>query len=164
MRLARNEPMPQVRTKHFATIDYEEGAELTFPLGLPAFERLTRFLLIEHPSISPLAFLQSIEEQGVCLPVLPVLVVEPDYELSLTAEDLEALGFTSLDTVPDGHELGCFTIVTIPGTGPVTANLLAPVVVNVAARRAVQAVRADARYSHRHPVTPAAPSQEGVCS
>jgi flagellar assembly factor FliW len=54
-------------------------------------------------------------------------------------------------------------VVTLPASGPATANLLAPLVVNLAARLGVQAVRSDARYSHRHPLATAA-AGEGVCS
>jgi flagellar assembly factor FliW len=153
--------MPQAQTKHFASIDYDDGAILTFPAGLPAFEHLTRFLLIEHPTVAPLIFLQSLEEQDVCLPALPILTVDADYELSLTGEDLEVLGFTSQDRVAGENTLGCFAIVSIPATGNVTANLAAPVVVNLKARLAAQAVRPDTRYSHQHPVSE---NTEAICS
>ena len=33
-----------------------------------------------------------------------------------------------------------------------TANLMAPVVLNVKTRRGLQAIRRDSRYSHEHPV------------
>jgi flagellar assembly factor FliW len=153
--------MPQAPTKHFATIDYDERAILTFPAGLPAFERLTRFLLIEHPSVAPLTFLQSLEEVGVCFPTLPVLSVDAGYELSLSSDDLEVLGFTAAGQEPGENALGCFAIVSVPASGAATANLAAPVVVNLAMRLAVQAVRPDARYSHQHPVTT---NKGGVCS
>lgn len=153
--------MPQAPTKHFAVVEYEDSAVLTFPLGLPAFERLGRFLLIEHPSVAPLVFLQSLEERNVCFPLLPVLTVDPGYELCLTPDDLETLGFTEAGQVPGDHRIGCFAVVSVPVSGPPTANLAAPVVVNLASRLAVQAVRADARYSHQQPVPG---TREGVCS
>ncbi len=142
--------MSQAATKHFDNIEYEEGAVLTFAAGLPAFEHLTRFLIIEHAGSAPLVFLQSLDEPGVCLPALPMLAIDPAYELSLTGDDLEALGFGDSGRVPGANAMGCFAVVSIPPDGPATANLLAPVVVNLAARRAVQAVRPDGRYSHRH--------------
>jgi flagellar assembly factor FliW len=58
----------------------------------------------------------------------------------------------------------CLAILTVPKEGPVTANLLAPVVVNLATRVAVQAVRADTMYSHRHPIaTLQSCSEEALC-
>ena len=155
--------MPLARTKHFGTVDYEEAAVLTFPSGLPAFERFTRFLLIEQPAAAPLVFLQSLGDAGVCLPAIAVMAVDPNYELSLTSEDLEELGFTSSEQTPGPNSIGCFVIVSVPASGPPTANLLAPVVINLATRLAVQSVRADTKYSHQHPVVPARDG-EGVCS
>jgi flagellar assembly factor FliW len=153
--------MPQAQTKHFGAIEYDKEAVLTFPEGLPAFELFTRFLLIDHPSATPLVFLQSMERSDLCLPALPVLAVEPDYELSLSVEDLEILEFGGPDGGAPQNAIGCFAIVSIPESGPPTANLLAPVVVNLAARRAVQSVRSDTRYSHQCPINPAG---VGVCS
>ena len=155
--------MLQARTKHFATIEYDEAAVLTFPDGLPAFEHLSRFLLIEQPSAAPLVFLQSLEQEDLCLPAIPVLALDPDYELALSADDLETLGFTTLEQPPGGDAIGCFAVVSVPAMGPASANLLAPIVVNLASRRAVQSVRGDTRYSHKHPLV-AAGAGEAICS
>jgi flagellar assembly factor FliW len=153
--------MPQAQTKHFGAIQYDEEAVLTFPEGLPAFEQLTRFLLIDHPSATPLVFLQSLERSDLSLPAIAALAVDPDYELSLSVEDLETLAFSGSEGAPPENAIGCFAIVSIPDGGPPSANLLAPIVVNLAARRAVQSVRSDGRYSHQCPILPAG---EGVCS
>ncbi len=152
--------MPQAPTKYFGVVEYEEEAVLTFPHGLPAFEQLTRFLLIDHPSAAPLVFLQSLE-QNLCLPSLPALAVDSGYELSLSVEDLETLAFSGSDAVPSESSIGCFAVVSVPAEGVPTANLLAPIVINLANRRAVQAVRSDGRYSHQCPIVSAG---EGVCS
>lgn len=153
--------MPQTPTKHFGTIDYDEGAVLTFPLGLPAFEDQNRFVLIETPSTSPVVFLQSLTKVDVCLPAVPIRVLDREYELALTADDLAALG----GGLPSPEGVACFAVISAPAGGTVTANLLAPVVVNLASRTAVQAVRPDARYSHRHPLgMETRREEEAVCS
>jgi flagellar assembly factor FliW len=153
--------MPQVATKHFATLEYDAAAILTFPAGLPAFDGLTRFLLIEHPSVAPLIFLQSLEEKNVCFPVLPVVDIDADYELALTGDDLEVLGFSGPGQLPAGNELACFAVISVASNGTASANLAAPVVVRLSARVGVQAVRTDARYSHQQLL---AEAKEGVCS
>lgn len=163
MLVAKVDAMPQARTKHFGTVEYEDGAVLIFPLGLPAFERLTRFLLIEQPEAAPLVFLQSIEDGEVCFPAIATMAVDPTYELSLSSEDLEELGFTSGDGTPGADSLACLVIVSVPDNAPPTANLLAPIVINLANRRAVQSVRGDTTYSHQHPMFPAR-NPEAVCS
>jgi flagellar assembly factor FliW len=77
-----------------------------------------------------------------------------DYDLAMTREDLERLGLDSSRQPAPGREVLCLALLCSPESGPVTANLLAPVVVNLATRAAVQAIRADARYSHRHVIRP----------
>jgi flagellar assembly factor FliW len=51
-------------------------------------------------------------------------------------------------------------VLSIRETGP-TANLLAPIVVNLRNRRAVQAVAAESDYSHQHALMP---EEASVCS
>lgn len=139
--------MPEIVTRQFGRLTYEESATVHFPSGLPGFERLRRFLLIENP---PLAFLQSIESPSLCFLAAPVESIDSGYQLSLTTEDLRIL---DLENVPRiGKEVACLAILSPAENGSWTANLLAPVVIQAATRRAVQAVRMDARYSHRHPV------------
>ncbi len=147
-------------TRHFATVEYHEDAILHFPSGLPAFEGLSRFLLIEHPGTAPLVFLQSLESPDVCLPAVPVKAVDPNYELALTAEDVETL---DTGAAPEEANLGCLAVVSVPATGPATANLLAPVVVNWRTRIAVQSVRSDTRYHHQHPIVGSG-TEAGPCS
>ena len=52
--------MPQVDTQQFGPIEYVEEDAITFPLGLPAFEQETSFLLVAPAKTSPLVFLQSL--------------------------------------------------------------------------------------------------------
>jgi flagellar assembly factor FliW len=76
--------------------------------------------------------------------------VDPGYEMGLIQDDRELLGLEGSRQPEAGPEVLCLAILTAPPDGPPTANLLAPVVINLATRVGVQAVRADARYSHRH--------------
>jgi flagellar assembly factor FliW len=61
---------------------------------------------------------------------------------------------------PAAGDVVCLALLSAAENGPLTANLLAPVVINLAAGRAVQAVRSDRAYSHKHPLLP----QETLCS
>ena len=56
-------------------------------------------------------------------------------------------------TPADGPGLAGLAVGSVPETGPATANLLAPVVVNLAQRRAGQAVPSDTVHFPRPPVT-----------
>ncbi|MEO7145604.1 MAG: flagellar assembly protein FliW [Bryobacteraceae bacterium] len=137
--------MPQFATTQFGPIEYREDAVVEFPHGLPAFEDQTRFLAIERPGYGPIVFLQSLLRPELCFLTLPVPLVDPAYQLSLAREELAALDLQDADT-----GVLCLAILSVAENRAVTANLLAPVVVNRANRRAVQAVRPDAVYSHQH--------------
>ena len=144
--------MPLVRTRDFGEVDCGEESVIEFPLGLPAFETESRFVAIEQPDTAPLVFLQSLATPALCFATMPVFSLDPAYELALSAEERAAIGLPDGREPAIGRDLACLAVLTLPETGAVTANLLAPVVVNLEARRAVQAVRSDARYSHRQPV------------
>jgi flagellar assembly factor FliW len=138
--------VPRLKTRDFGEIDYSEDSVIEFPHGLPAFENERRFLMIQPPSMAPLIFLQSAQTPSIAFTAVPVATVEPGYDVSVLPEDLEAIGCPSPDQV------AAFVILAFSDEGPATANLLAPIIVNAASRRAVQAVRSDSRYSHRHAI------------
>src|SRR5947209_7786533 len=64
--------MPEVNTRHFGIISFEDDAVIQFPQGLPAFESATRFVLIEQAAASPLIFLQSLDDPQLSFVAAPV--------------------------------------------------------------------------------------------
>ena len=152
--------MPSFETKSFGTVSYESGAVVEFPRGLPAFEERRRFLALQFPHTSPLIFLQSLEDSGLCFITLPVLAADPQYHLQMGDEDLTLLGLASGRQPRIGDEVLCVVIISIEPGGP-TANLLAPIVVNLKSLQAVQAIATDSAYSHQHPLLPC---ETAICS
>jgi flagellar assembly factor FliW len=150
-------PSPDDLSHDRSDSDHLDRLNLYFPHGLPGFETSERFILQLQTSLAPIATLQSTGSPDLCFLVVPVALLVKDYSLLVTLEDLRTLGLRE-DRQPQLSPPGalsnviCMAILTVPKDGPVTANLLAPVVVNLATRVAVQAVRADATYSHRHPI------------
>lgn len=142
--------MPTCLSLHHGEIDYAEDAVMRFAGGIPGFEEETAFLPIEVPSARPIVFLQSLTTPDLCFVTLPVFVVDQEYELELSAESRAAIGLPD-DLQPRiGENVLCLVVVTIQDDGPTTANLMAPVVMDLRTRRAVQAIREDGVYSHRH--------------
>ena len=142
--------MPRALTERFGELEYSEESTLLFPRGLPGFEECRRFVLLDDPAFAPLVHLQSLETQELCFLALPVRSIDPGYEIALTDEDRGALGLKpegSLETMTLG-----LALLSATAEGGFSANLLAPVVIHLSTRRAVQAVRMDTRYSHQHPL------------
>src|SRR5204863_8883919 len=128
--------MPTVDTKYFGAMPYQEESCFEFPWGLPAFEEEQRFLPLEMPGHKPLVFLQSTVNPDLCFITLPVLAADSKYALSVSGEDLQALGLAEDRQPAIGPEVLVLTLLSIREGAAATANLLAPVVVNLATRRA----------------------------
>ncbi len=136
--------MPTAHSEQFGDLEYTEESLLLFPRGLPGFEHARRFVLIEQPQHAPLVHLQSLENASLCFLAAPIRQLEPQYDLRLNPEDQELIRAT--DSV---LELALLSATT---DGQISANLLAPIVIDLPTRVAVQSVRADTRYSHQHPL------------
>jgi flagellar assembly factor FliW len=123
------------------------SSDYTFPAGIPAFEKHTRFRLLENPLYAPIVVLESELDPAVRFACVPVALLAPDYKLELGEEDCELLG---CDASQPG--LVVLAILTFRHGSPPTANLLAPVVLNPAKGLGVQSIQWNAQYSHVHPV------------
>jgi flagellar assembly factor FliW len=141
--------MPLLATKYFGTLPYECSDCYQFPLGIPGFDDEKQFVLLNIPGKEPLVFLQSVATQTLCFLALPILVVDPVYELCVSIQDLRILDLEPTRQPRLGSEALVLALLAIEKGQDATANLLAPVVINVAKRRAVQAIRCDSVYSHR---------------
>jgi flagellar assembly factor FliW len=146
--------MAQVETKYFGTLSYCEESVFDFPYGLPAFEDQKQFVLIDVPKHAPLVFLQSLARPGLCFLAFPVLVVDRDYRLAVSREELVALGLDAERQPELGREVIVLALISLHDGFSATANLMAPIVMNLKTRSALQAIRQDSVYSHQHPVEP----------
>ncbi len=152
--------MPSFTTSSFGTVCYQQESVVEFPAGLPGFEAKRKFLALHFADLEPLLFLQSLEEPGLCFITLPVLAVAPRYSLQVSSEDLAQVDLPTSAQPRIGKDVLCLTIITVREEG-LTANLLAPIVVNLSNLKAVQAIAEDSGYSHEH-VLPA--TEMAACS
>lgn len=152
--------MPSVQTQYFGVISYAPDSTLEFPRGLPGFEERRLFVALRFPDTQPLVFLQSLEDSGLCFITLPVLAVDPGYRLGISDEDRGLVGLPLARPLRIGEDVLCLAVIAIRESGP-TANLLAPLVVNLHNQKAVQAVDPESGYSHQHALVP---EEASVCS
>jgi flagellar assembly factor FliW len=147
--------MSSFDTKDFGRIEYEPGSVLEFPNGIPGFESRKRFLALTFPHTQPMVFLQSLEDAALRFITLPVLSIDGQYRLTVSEEDLDAIGLPPNRQPKIGEDVACLAVVTLQRNTAPTANLLAPVVVNLGNLKAVQAIAPDSSYSHQHVLAPA---------
>jgi len=141
------EAVTTLDTASFGTISYRDEEAIHFPLGLPGFEEERRFITIDLSSLQPLIVLQSLNRPDLFFLTLPVEDIDARYDLKLLEEYRQVIGARGI--LP---RLVVLAIVSVPETGPPTANLLGPVVIHSAHRLGVQAIRDDSRYSVAHPL------------
>lgn len=138
-----------VESTRLGQLDISEEEILKFPKGLPGFPNETAFAYIPYGPDSPLVFLQSIGE-----PNLTFLIVEPftffsDYQFELDDTYTQDLGLSGESLVE------VYNIVSVPEKAEeMTANLLAPIVVNWQTRTAMQIVLEKSAYTTRHRLFP----------
>lgn len=152
--------MPVVQTSNFGSISYSPAAVIEFPRGLPGFDDRRRFLALQFEDTAPVVFLQSLEHPNLCFITMPVLAVDPQYRLQVSTEDLGEVDLPSQRQPRIGEDVLCLAVLSLRETGP-TANLLAPVVVNLRNLKAVQAVAPESGYSHQHALLA---EEAAVCS
>ena len=136
-----------IHTSRFGQVSIKSDDLLSFPEGLLGFNELRSFVLLDDPSDEIFAWLQSCEDPHIAFPVLEPELFAQGYNVQLTKHDLDVLGMASKEGVR------CFTIITIPqDPTQMTANLKAPIVINVAKRTARQCVLQDNSLAIREPI------------
>jgi flagellar assembly factor FliW len=138
--------MPVLESPYLGRIEFPEEHVLHFAAGLPAFEDQRRFLAVERPETAPVIYLHSLDRADLVFLTLPVGSVIRDYELNIDEADRAVL-----ELAPGADDVVALAILTVR-EGNVTANLLAPVVVNRKTRRGAQVIQVESAYSHRHPL------------
>ncbi|MCB9806292.1 flagellar assembly protein FliW, partial [Candidatus Nomurabacteria bacterium] len=123
----------RIQTSRFGAVELTEEDILTFPEGLLGFIGLREFVLLDDPNDEIFAWLQSCENPGIAFPILEPELFAGSYKVDLSRLDLLVIEASKDDN------LRYFTIVTIPeDPTQMTANLKAPVVINVNSRKARQ--------------------------
>lgn len=129
------------------SVEVPEQALLRLPRGLYGFEAHRDFALIEEAQYLPFRWLQALDDPCLRFVLLPPAVIDPGYAPELSSADLELLELEP----GERHEM--YAIVVVPrDLRAMTANLKAPLVINLRRRLAVQVILSDERYSLRHPV------------
>ena len=135
-------------TTRFGEIEVDVDLVIDFPEGMIGFESCRSYVVVRHDDKSAFRWLQSLEEPGIAFPVVEPFAFRPDYAPTISDSDARMLGLKR-----DTPTL-LFVVVSVPGRDPraMTANLLAPLVINGESRTGKQVIVQDEGYSTRHHV------------
>ncbi len=131
-----------LNTRLFGEIEVEDEKVIFFEKGIIGFPHCQRFTLIydetEDGKRKNISWLQSIEEPAFALPVMDPLLVKEDYDPQVEHDLLKGLGTLTEEN------LYVLVTVTVPtDIKKLSVNLKAPVIINVAERRAEQLIVED---------------------
>lgn len=136
-----------IQTSRFGPVSLQTEDVIDFPEGILGFNDLRKFVLLDDPNDEIFAWLQSCEIPQIAFPVLEPELFAQNYQLTLTKHDLESLGLQTQE------KIRAFAIITIPDEPTqMTANLKAPVVINIEKRTARQIVLQDNNLAIREPI------------
>ncbi|ULL19454.1 flagellar assembly protein FliW [Paenibacillus sp. H1-7] len=134
-----------INTLQLGEIKVEEIDIITFPQGLPGFEELQQYVIVQSSEEEPFAFLQSISNKELSFVITNPFLFFSDYEFQLSEGVQEELG------INNEQEVAVWTIVTVStNVENITTNLLAPVVVNVKKRVGRQIILHNSPYKTKH--------------
>ncbi len=114
--------------------------------GLVGFERRTRYAIVPEED-SPVEWLQSLEDPGLAFATIEPFLFYPDYGFELPDRDCQELGLRT----PQSAIVRCLLTLS-PSVEQITANLLAPLILNRESGRGRQIVLPDSNLSIRFPI------------
>jgi len=137
-----------VQTSRFGEVTIDAGKVIRMTSPFLGFPDSRRFFLKAHSKDSPFFWLQSVDEPELAFVVVQAQHLLSDYHPSLPPFVLKELGH------PRESELDILLLLTIPKGHPerMTANLLAPLVVNSSRRLAKQVLLDPHTYDPCWPV------------
>ena len=138
------EAMLTINSGRFGALSVPADSVIEFPSGMIGFPHHHKYVLIEHKH--PFSWLHSVEDANLAFVVVDGAEFGEKYSLKPPVGDREC-DFREED------EYAILVVVTVrPEPTMTTANLKAPLFVNIRNRRGVQVIFDDSRYSTRHPL------------
>lgn len=132
----------KIKSPEFGTVEVADDRIIEFPAGLPGFEACRRFVLVHEEGREPEVFLlQSVDDPDVAFSITAPARLGVNLEFTLSDEEQALLAIENDDDVAIAiivrsqkqEEAG-------PASAGLSANFMAPLVINTRARRGMQKV------------------------
>lgn len=139
--------MITINSTRFGAMEVEDDDIIHFPVGIPGFEDKHKWILVGDDD-NAIMWLHNADDGSLALPVTTPEAVKSDYNAKIPRESLEQIGEMNIDDVI------LLIVVAIPPGRPwdMTANLRAPILVNMASKVATQAIALNEDYDFRYTV------------
>ncbi|NOV00473.1 flagellar assembly protein FliW [Paenibacillus planticolens] len=136
-----------ISTLFFGELDVQESEVVTFTQGVPGFEGLTKFTLVQPEDSAPFSYIQSVQNGDLSFLVTDPFLFFKEYDIHLSDSLLEELKIETADDVI------VWSVVTVNSDfTKFTLNLLAPIIWNVKSKMAKQVILHDSEYNVKHEI------------
>ncbi len=116
-----------------------------FPAGIPAFENVQQFELLQKPGYEPFFFLKALPPADLTFVCVDPFLIHPDYQPNINDEDV---AFLELQSPSDLLLLSLVTVA--PNPRHTTANLHSPLAINLRNGRGKQIICEGTPYPIRY--------------
>ena len=135
----------KIKSPEFGTVEVADDRIIEFPAGLPGFEQCQRFALVHEEGREAEVFLlQSVDDPEVAFSVTAPGRLGVNLEFDLTDDDL---ALVKLDSIGKADDVAIVIIIRSqkaeeagPAGAGLSANFMAPLVINTRARLGMQKV------------------------
>ena len=136
----------QIKTKYFGEIQIDEKQIIDFPEGIPGFQDDKQYIMIRDED-TDFTFFQSLKTEDLCFITLPPVLIAGDYGFDISKETVEKL------ELEEAEDVLVYSILNIPEDyKKMTANLKAPVIINIKNNKGIQELLDDDKFDLKHPV------------
>lgn len=134
-----------IKTGRFGQLSVGDDETISIPQGILGFPEYHKFCLVDPGDETLILWLQSIENPEIAFAVLEPKIFKPDYTVRLSAAELRELKLANI------NQSAVLAILTIPtDISKMSANLKAPLVINLKEQLAKQVVLQENEYSIQH--------------
>lgn len=133
----------KLTTRNFGEIEVLEEKLIIFEEGLPGFEALHKFVMIESEE-GVFHYLQSVEDTNVCFVITDPYAFFESYAPTISEKYFEKLGGGEDD------DFAIYAVVCIKDPlSESTINLAGPLLIQTEYKKAIQVITEDKQYSPR---------------
>lgn len=135
-----------LKTAKFGEIEVDNELIFDFVVPIIGFDELKKYTIVDIKPDSPFKWLQSTEDMELAFPITLCSYFGIDYQFDIPDEEAEKID------IKNAEDVFVFNIVNIPNSNPqgATVNMVAPIIVNLANKKAMQTILKDTNFEVRH--------------
>lgn len=134
-------------SKIHGEMEYDNKNIITFKKGIPGFDGLTKFILVDLNDYEPFKLLQSLEDDEIGVIVTSPFEFDEKYEVNLNKEII-----SRLDIKEEKDVIIVTTITLNSDPKKITTNLKAPIIINNDNKFGEQIILDDLKYEIKQPL------------